>query len=65
MGHDLVDGNLRYFMEYYPYSLLTLMKKKKEPFRPKDIAFLGYSIANALSYLHSHGLEALKLFLIL
>ena len=39
-------------MEYYPYSLLSLIKKRNKPFSFKDIVVVGYNIANGLSYLH-------------
>jgi len=54
LGHDLVDGNVRCFMEYYPFSLYMLLKRRqKDGFSLHEVAFMGREITNGLHYLHN------------
>jgi serine/threonine protein kinase len=54
LGHDLIDGNVRCFMEFYPHSLYTMLRRRaKEGFSLKEVVFIAREVSLGLSYLHS------------
>jgi len=54
LGHDVTINSIRLFMEFYPHSLVTIIKKyqrvKKIPAR--EISNIGLKVAEGLEYLH-------------
>ncbi|PRP79933.1 hypothetical protein PROFUN_05909 [Planoprotostelium fungivorum] len=53
LGHDLKDNKVRLFMEYYPFSLHSVIQKRRGvPFPYKQITKCCLSVAKGLAYLH-------------
>jgi len=54
LGHDLMINKIRLFMEYYPFSLSTIVKKYRNLTKmpSKEIALISYKVALGLGYLH-------------
>eukprot|EP01113_Clastostelium_recurvatum_P033253 TRINITY_DN4375_c0_g1_i1.p1 TRINITY_DN4375_c0_g1~~TRINITY_DN4375_c0_g1_i1.p1 ORF type:complete len:1539 (-),score=411.68 TRINITY_DN4375_c0_g1_i1:23-4108(-) len=54
IGHSIEPEKVRLFMEYYPYSLQSLMRQRAgKLFSPKEVRFIMLEIARGLGYLHT------------
>jgi len=55
LGHDVTMGKIRLFMAYYPWSLSSILKKRRGRLLPmKECVTIAYQISEGLLFLHSH-----------